>query len=602
MIPFDLLTDIAEKLTAFRGNGRDMVLFDSRDQGNYHEHDWDQTSSLLKSADPTGFSLALLINEMIEATIDGSKVPLSRVLREPGFVEKLHDILDLKARLSTVLDYPMENFHQRIHSMISEVSVDFGAPSSLEIALAMRDAIYCISTGMTINWIACEEGVPNLPVGLRNDIVHVPTLADFVQDLKHSLPIGVHLARIGRDSTAIGIKKPGRIAYMSSLKVDPKTGGMTQEAPRGAHLAAKLDINGFALRFPQWFIKAYRGSNVEYTDAKIKTIAQISRDSMIWLAMMMELCNQEMGKIDPGTIRLTESARLAISHDSIQGNLPVPYSPSWTLTPPSLEEMLNSLELCDWELGFLRESLTGIDPLDFIPVSETLVGMHLIDRKIVPRPERRSVSFIRESHDVIYVPFISISEGIAGTEEEIQAVVRSIYRKNLADYLLNWGNRKFAQHWKEDTEWFREKLTANALVAMDAPFSKVQNYDYERWSAPYVFKQSPRHKGFKPLCFIKGKGECDVKTHVHPRNADEIVQALGLSSQEELPAHLRGWSRDQGWTTGRGVTQQNPAVTTERWYFMCDEEGYYDDPQSSYEGFIYFNSANHPTGAKKPRW
>jgi hypothetical protein len=333
----------------------------------------------------------------------------------------------------------------------------------------------------------------------------------------------------------------------------------------------------------------------EYEDAKITTVQQIPRDSIIWLAMMVELVNQEMGRVDPSTIKLSESARMAITHGASERNtLPVPYTPSWVYQPPALAEMLNSLGLSEWELTFLAPALTEIDPLDFIPVGDSRVGYHFIEKGITPRPDRDSSGR--------WVQFISISEGIAGTQEEVQAVVRKIYQKNLADYLITWGNRQFAEHWRLDRQWFLEKLTDNAIKAMDAACSKVKLYDFERWSAPCVFKQSPKHKGFRPLCYITGKGDCDVKTHVYPQNANDIVEVLGLASMDELPVYLQGWSRDLGWTTTDFFTGENPGITDQRWYFACDKDGNSDDPESSYEGFIYFNSANHPTGANKPRW
>jgi hypothetical protein len=603
MISFALLHNIANKLEAFRADGRSNVIFDRRDKGNYAGYHWEETVALLTKSDPTGFSLALLINEMIEATIDGSQVKLSRILREPGFTQQLHDILLFKDELMSVLESPMLTFHQRIESLINEVSPAFGTPNTREVALAMRDAIYCIDSGMSVRWVACDKGAGNPSIGLQKDIVIVPSLADFVQKLRQSLPCGVHLARIGHDSTAIGFKKPGRIAYMSSMKVDAKTGGMTEERHNGAHLSETLDIDGFAHRYPRWINIKYSGSQSTHTDAGITSVEQIPRDSMIWLAMMIELANQDMGRVDPDTIRLSESGRLAISHGPSKSNLPVPYQASWVLSPPSLDDMLASLELGEWELSFLRDGLDGVNPLDFIPVGETGVGMHLTKKTLVPREKNGNrLSIFEQDKGSLSVPFTSISEGIAGTQEEIQKVVRSIFRTNLANYLLSYGNRKFIALWKADQPWFLEKLTANALPAMDAACSKVQLTDFERWGAPNVFKQNPKNKGFKAMCFVKGKGDCDVKTHVYPQNDEQLVEVLGLSSIDELPPYLHGWSRNQGWTTDDNNSQQNPGETTLRWFFTCDKDGICDDPESAYEGFIYFNSANHPRGATKPNW
>jgi hypothetical protein len=602
MIPLALLSTLAEKLSTFRSDGRELVLFDTRDQGNYSNFYWEETSEMLNKADPTGFSLAMLINEMIEATIDGSQVKLNRILREEGFIAKLAVILDYKESLMEVLEAPMQTFMARIESIINTVSPDFGTPSSREVALCMRDAIYCIDKGMAIRWIQCEPGFENHAIGLQPDIVIAPTIAQFVEDLKYALPNGVHLARIGYDSTAIGIKKPGRILYMSSLKMSTLSGSMKQEAHGSENLGEKFDLDGFAHRYPQWVDKTWKGSQVKHTDVNLLKVADIGRDSIIWLVMMMELASQEMGRVDPGTIRLSESARLALSHDSIvRSTLPVPYKPNWTLEAPLLTDMVASLGLSAWELRFVAEALEGVDPLEFMPVSNKAVGMSLASKKLIPMPDRRSNLHEHDDASKV-VRFVSIDEGIAGTEEEVRKFVTTIYRTSLADYLITFGNQKFMSLWKQDTEWFKEKLTANAMAALDAPCTKVHNLDFSRWSIPSVYKQSAKHKGFKPLCFIKGKGECDVKSHVYPINDQEMAGVLGLSGVSDLPEYLHGWSRKLSWATGTGVTQQNPAPCQTRWFFGIDDDDHIDEPYSAYEAFIYFNSTNHPTGANKQRW
>jgi hypothetical protein len=603
MIPFELLSTISEKLSAYRGDGKDLVLFDTRDVGNYSNFHWDETCEMLSRIDPTGFSLAMLINEMIEATIDGSKVKLNRILREAGFIEKLAVILDYKDELMDVLEDPMRVFMERIERIINEVSPDFGVPTSREVALCMRDAVYCMEKGMTIQWIMCEPGFENHSVGLQEDIVMLPSIAEFAEALKYSLPYGVHLARIGYGATAIGIKKPGRILYMSSLKLNAHSGGMKQEAHSSENLGEKLDLDGFAHRYPLWVEKSWRSSTTKHTDANMKKVGDIARDSIIWLVMMMELANQAMDRVDPGAIRLSESGRLALPHDSVElSNLPVPFKPSWTLECPSLPEMMDSLGLSDWELRFVSEALEGVDAQDFMPIGTSRVGMCLSTRKLAPVPSSTFTNLTPHENEDLVVPFTSINDGIAGTEKEIRAFVSKIFQVNLADYLISFGNFKYMKTWKKDAEWFKEKLAANALAALDAPCSEVKRLEFSRWSIPKIHNQSTKHKGFKPLCFIKGKGECDVMTHVYPQNDHELASVLGLSGVNELPEHLQGWSRSMSWATGTGLTPYERGVSDIRWFFGVDDHGCEDEPHASYEAFIYFNSANHPTGANKPRW
>lgn len=602
MIPFALLSTIAEKLAEFRGDGRSLVLFDTRDKGNYSAFHWEETSEMLTKVDPTGFSLAMLINEMIEATIDGSKVKLSRVLREEGFIEKLAVILDYKHALMEVLEAPMQVFMQRIERIINEVSPGFGVPTSLEVTLCMRDAVYCMEKGMSMHWVMCEPGFENHPAGLQEDIVILPSIAQFVEALKYSLPNGVHLARIGSNETAIGIKKPGRIMYLSSLKLDAKTGEMREERHSSENLGEKFDLDGFAHRFPLWVERSWRSSETRFKDSNLLKVGDIARDSIIWIAMMMELANQAMGRIDPGSVRLSESGRLALSQDSLDHNtLPVPYKPNWTLECPPLQAMVDSLGLSDWESRFVADGLIGVDPKDFMPIGRKNIGLSLATRKLVTVPQGRTNLTPHENDDLV-VGFTSINEGIAGTEQEIRAFVEKIYRVNLADYLISFGNHKFMKTWKQDAEWFKEKLIANAIPALEAPCSEVKRLEFSRWSIPKIYNQSPKHKGFKPLCFIKGKGECDVMTHVYPMNAQELAFVLGLSGESELPEHLHGWSRKMSWATGTGLTPYERGVSDIRWFFGVDDHGCEDEPHASYEAFIYFNSANHPTGANKPSW
>lgn len=77
------LQQLAQSLQDYRGNGRDEVLFDTLDRGNYGGYHWNKHVQMLQEADPSGLFTRMLLAEMVEATIVGSKVKLDRVLREP---------------------------------------------------------------------------------------------------------------------------------------------------------------------------------------------------------------------------------------------------------------------------------------------------------------------------------------------------------------------------------------------------------------------------------------------------------------------------------------------------------------------------------------
>jgi hypothetical protein len=87
MITTEKLDAIAKRQDDYRGNGtrgKDFILFDGRDHGNYLAYGFADTAAMLRRADPTGLSEGILLDAMIEATIAHSTVTLSKVLRDEG--------------------------------------------------------------------------------------------------------------------------------------------------------------------------------------------------------------------------------------------------------------------------------------------------------------------------------------------------------------------------------------------------------------------------------------------------------------------------------------------------------------------------------------
>lgn len=603
MISYDFLESIANRLKAYRNEGRGDIIYDGRDRGNYGDYDTSSVDNLLKRADPTGFAQAMLINEKIEATIDGSKVFLHRVLREEGFIERLKEILVIKEDLNQVLGGPLSVFQDRIEQLIGQISSDFGKPTTREIAVCMRDAVYCIEKGMKIRWLKCDEIEKDHSVGLMPDICERETLADFVYDLKTTMPFGVCLAKIGSSQTAIGIKKPGRIAYLSSLSISIHTGSMEEVRTSDRHMRENLDLQGFSDRYPDWFVanKDSRGflrsSGPELVPANLLQIKDLSRDTVIWLAMMIELAFQEMAKTAPDTIMLTESARMAIGNPSSISNLPVPYSPSWTVKKPKLADVYQSLELTDWEKEFLADALVGVNDETFIPVGSTRFALNLDTKALAPFVEKNMPSFELERFLKENVKLVAISEDVAGTEEEVHSAILEIYTRNLAGYLIAWGNRRFVQCWKDDTEWFQNLLAKNAKNALNADCVTVfrQGANSHAWNAASVYKQSPKHKTFRAICYFGGKGEADVKGLVSPKNAEQLVEVLGLKGISDLPEYLQRWSREEGWLTQDPYgNNKKSRPTDDRWIFSkAGNSGY-----AFYAGYIHFVSTSHPAGSK----
>lgn len=99
MISAKLLDNTFKRLEGFRGSDTPLIIFDSRDRGNYGAYEWDRTVEMLRKHDPTGLAEGLLLLEMCEATINGSRVELSRVLREEGYLERLSEIISIQKEI-----------------------------------------------------------------------------------------------------------------------------------------------------------------------------------------------------------------------------------------------------------------------------------------------------------------------------------------------------------------------------------------------------------------------------------------------------------------------------------------------------------------------
>lgn len=602
MISFDLLQTLNDQLTAYRSSERKLVIHDERDSGNFSDSQWKRTVEMLRSTDPTGLAVAMLIHEKIEATIKSCKVELDRVLREENYFQRLHEILTIKNELNAVLQGPMMAFRDRIETMIGTVSKEFGAPTTREVAVCLRDSIYSMNTGMKLRWLQCEYEGSTLPVGLHSNVVLSPSLADFVQDLKNTLPFGIHVARIGSGQTAIGIKKPGRIAYLSSLSIDLHTGKMQQGGIGDSHMRETLDLDGFEDRYPVWSTINYnRLTKPGDVDTGMIHISELSRDRMIWLAMIIELSNQEMARVSPAEIRLTESARVALSHDSAtRPTLPVPYKPSWTLQLPKLEDVYASLGFTAWEDKFLADALVGINPEFFMPFGENSMAIHLTDKTQHRWPKDKDPEYDWHQEKAITescVKMTAISQGIAGTQEEVEGMIYKIYQHNLAQWLMEWGNRKFAALWKNDTEWFKKRLAKNAEKALNSATAKVKALDdFGPNYVATVWKQSPKHVKFHALCFFEGKKSADVKAYLYPKDSKDLVEILGLKNEAALPEHLQGWSRSMGWRT-KDRYSGDKMPTDERWIFSDRTQGYRNG-NAYYEGEVFFHRMSHPLGAQ----
>lgn len=594
MIDYAALDRISEKLKAFRAD-HDLI-HDARDRGNYHDDSAIKQFEMLKRSDKTGLAVGMLLNEMIEATIAGSTIRLSDLLRQEGFLEKMGRIRSLHQMVQALVGDATRNFQDRLEERIGKVSPDFGRPTTREIACCLRDAVHGLDRGLTIRWLRFDEVGSNAPVGIHDQVIICPTLADFTDQLKGQLPFGCYLAKIGDSNTAIGIKKPGRIVYLSSMSVSVHTGHMQQNG--NPSMVEPLDLTTPGYRYPDW--QTYKRVGDTYHvdgDSGILSLSDLKRDTLIWLAMVVELASQEMAKVEPGTIRLTESVRLAITNGEQIAKLPVLYRPNWTLSKPTLPQMMQALGFHEgWLSTFLAEAIEGLDADAFLPVGDE-GGYFMLDTKTFkPLSEISGLGYSQEQDTYKRgARFTAVSPGIAGTEEEIDEAIKTIFGRNLACYLFKSGNERFKSLWLQDKDWFIKLVTKNAENAIDMASTKIYSSDAPLRESGVgissIYAQHPKRQGFSPLCFFDRKSPVDAIAVVSPQNAVDLCMAMGLKSTAKLPTYLHEWSRLLGWSTGRKHSDQQPLGVTERWMWGNTEEG--SRGHDVFTVKIHFNTKNH---------
>lgn len=594
MIDYEKLDRISEELKAFRANTD--LLHDPRDSANYHDNSATSQFEMLKRADKTGFAVGMLLNEMIETTINNSNTRLSDVLRQEGFIRRMAQILSLKQQVVELVGEATHNFQDRLESMIGKISPDFGRPNSREVACCLRDAVYGLDRGLTIRWLRFDEVGSNEPVSLHEKVIVCQTLADFTDQLKGELPYGCYLANISKSFTAIGIKKPGRIAYLSSMNISSHTGTMSQDG--NPSLLKNLDLSTPGYRYPDWHTYTRIGdTRMADGDAGIINLADLKRDTLIWLAMVIELASQEMAKIEPGSIRLTESVRLAITHGDQVAKLPVLYRPNWLLNKPTLPQMMETFGFHEgWLATFLSEAIEGLNADTFLPVGDEGGFFMLNTKTFKPAASTKRLMPLEEldlqRNGVI---FTSISPGIAGTEEEINKAIEAIFGRNLAKYLFKWGNQKFKSLWEMDKPWFLKLIAKNAKNAIDLESTKIyasSSQIHESGTGiSSIYTQNPKRQGFSPLCFFDKKSSVNAVAVVSPQDAADLCKALGFKSTAKLPEYLKEWSRFQGWSTGCQTYDNQYFGVTDRWIWGNQGERKFGHDVFTVK--IHFNTLNH---------
>jgi len=584
----EFLDTIATGLKNFRGDGqKGLVLFDGRDHGNYGDHDAARTNAMLRKHDPTGLAEALLLNEKIEATITHSKVTLGRVLREDGYIEKLQHILSLKSQLLSRFAEPMDALTSYLDSCLQSISCEFRSPSSKEIALCLRDAIFCMDQGLTLRWLACDGSTMPGHLPLCPVIGHYPNIPTFTDLLRTELPFGAHLARIGESSTVIGLKHPGKIAFLSSLSIDIHTGYMKEQAVEQSNIADKLDIDHAQSRYPKWTEAQYTGEGPRSDKPQVITVGRDSHffdhisklpiDRLIWLAMSVEMATQKMSATDPASVSLSESITRALPWGSvavgagriesrIKENLPMAIPPNWTAEEISIESMFDSMGFSDWERTFLFPALDGLTATDFMP-EEPLQRIRLDTRQRIEFSAE--IKWHSERREILEnsVAITSVSKNWVGSQVEVNKARRTIFGKNLVHYLMAWGNRRFQLECNEIGPWFEKRLKKNIETALKHPCVVPKDRGDLFRRGILLYSQRTGKVNFNPMCYFDPKAEVSKLAHIFPQTSGDLVDVLGLKSEKYLPGFLQGWKRDFGsWTTTQDHTNA-PFGTTDQWCF-----------------------------------
>lgn len=579
-IPHRKLQAWSDALVEYRGDGRTDVLFNASDRGNYVGTYWDQGLAELLKADPTGLAAGMMIREQLEATLCSSKVSLTRVLREEGFLAGLQTILDVQGEVDAAIAAPKAALMRKVDHALAALSPELGATSPLEMAICLRDAIHSMERGLTLRWLECDPDVSvgDAPIALCNAVTAYPDIGTFVGALRSVMPAGAHLARIGLGQTAIGIKQHGRIAYLSSLSLSA-SGDVVQRRDDD-YGVEELDLDTPVDRYPAWTtgtgfvepqysVRVPGGGGLRYP-----TIASLPRDRLVWLAMVVEIATQRMSEADPGAVELAERLVLALPQRGLNGaqgaeTLPALIKPNWRSADLTVADVLGDLELSSWELKFLAPALRDRTAAHFQPVSAGELLLHLDSGTLLEAPGPQDEGDWVTDH----VAVMALDPNWVGTRVETEAVARTLFVRNLASYLMAWGNRQWRLEWDAVKPGLRERFAAALPRALMATCGTVSVPAFTTLYGLHLHRQSPKHKTYKPLCFFSASGRRGIKTevthvlHMQPVTAAEVVEVLGFESESDLPGFLQGWSRDCSWAADTRHGYVGPAGTFARWAF-----------------------------------
>jgi hypothetical protein len=545
MIDLSHLRSLSADLEAFRSAESRLVKYDDRISTNYSSRGVSQIWDKLEKHDPTGFASAMLLDEMIENVLHQSDVSLHRVLREPGYVKSLEKIMAIKNHLIRQLETPRQNFIDRITASLVTVTGNDQPPSTREVAACMRDAIYAIDGGLKLRWMRCTtEAFDDMP--LCPDVRHYDTIPEFIESLMSELPYGAHLACVAGRLTVIGLKQPGRVAYLSTISIDNHTGRF-QQSRADQYNTSEFDLTKPKERYPDWGTPAHEAGAVTIEGQKgfIHHLKQLKRDQVLWLALLVEMTKQTMARTDPSTIALTETMTNALAGANKE-MLPA-LRVNYVMNTKSIDEIVSELELNDWTRNFVRPALDGLTIDHMLPICDSPVVISIETREHSRTRSQTELYGYPGGHTNYYSTHVSlhtISPSLAGTQAEVEGVRNWVLGHNVVAYLMTYLNTTIAKTFVTETfPWFKKRVQKNLRAALKSGCVTFSVFDRIPDNGIYFYSQSDKHRNYNPRCYFD-----DILTPTHlatidAQNSADIVEMLGLKSEKDLPEYLRGWSR-----------------------------------------------------------
>jgi len=183
----------------------------------------------------------------------------------------------------------------------------------------------------------------------------------------------------------------------------------------------------------------------------------------------------------------------------------------------------------------------------FLPVGHDDMALNLETRESSPYPQEffGSGREFGERH----VKLSSIDPSWVGTRSETEKARKALFLRNLAEYLIAWGNIRFNARLDESKPWMGECIARALPRSLEAPFVTFNSTNLGSGLKLHFYKQSPKRVMYKPHCVLNPKHPATHMARFMPRSSTDLLVMLGLGTEEELPEFLRGWTMDGSWTT-----------------------------------------------------